>query len=143
MLLETVRQAQQRAGGSVEESLARLGLPAATYYRWQERERRGCLADQVVVPRLRGRPATPEEVQAVREFAYAHPRTGYKRLAWQMVDQNVVWLRPYQVYDILREYDLLSRRMLQPEPLKRPPPPEHPDERIPPSEEEPAGPVSK
>ena len=129
MILETIRRAQERTGQSVEEILKQLGVPTATYYRWQARERAGCLADQVVAPGRRVPPPTPAEVSAVRDFALAHPQMGYKRLAWQMVDQDVAYLRPYQVYDLLRADDLLSRRgRSKSEPLKRPLPPDHPDE---------------
>ncbi len=113
----------------MEEILAQLGLPEATYYRWQVREQAGSLADQVVVPGRRAIPATPAEVTAVRNFALGHPQMGYKRLAWQMVDQDVAYLRPYQVYDLLQKGELLSRRAgPRPEPLKRPLPPDHADE---------------
>lgn len=46
-----------------------------------------------------------------------------------MVDRDVACLRPYQVYNLLREGDLLCRRKApDPGPLKRPPPPDHADE---------------
>jgi len=127
--LDTVRQAQERSGKPVEEILSHLGLPEATYYRWQEREREGCLADRVVVPRRQVPAPTPAETTAVRNFALDHSQTGYKRLTWQMVDQDVACLRPYQVYRILGERDLLNRRKVPSlESLKRPPPPDHPDQ---------------
>lgn len=128
-LLEIVQQAQERTGQPVEEILTQLDLPSATYYRWKSRAREGCLADRVVVPRRRAPLPTPEEVVAVCAFARAHPQMGYKRLTWQMVDQDVVYLRPYQVYHILQEYDLLCQRQPPPpESLKRPREPDHPDE---------------
>jgi len=74
----TVRQAQERTGDSVEETLAQLGLPVATYYRWQAREQAGCLADRVVVPRRRVPSPTPAEGTAVRHYALTHTQTGYK-----------------------------------------------------------------
>jgi putative transposase len=124
-----VQRAQERTGESVAEILAQLGLPEATYYRWQAREQAGCLTDQVVVLGRRVVSPTPAEILAVRDFALDHPLMGYKRLAWQMVDQDVAYLRPYQVYDLLRKGDLLSRRAVpRPEPLKRPTPPDHADE---------------
>lgn len=109
--------------------MAQLGLSEATYYRWQAREQDGGLADQVVVPGRRVPAPTPRESLAVRDFALDHPQLGYKRLAWQMVDFDVAYLRPYQVYNLLRADDLLSRRAIpRPEPLKRPPPPGRADE---------------
>ena len=96
MILETVRQAQERTGQPETDILASLGLPPATYYRWQVRAVEGRLADEVIVPRRRAILPTPEEVATVRGFALAHPQTGYKRLTWQMVLEDVAYLRPYQ-----------------------------------------------
>jgi len=124
-----VQQAQERTGQSVDEILTQLRLPGATYYRWKARQQEGWLADRVVVPRRRVLPPTPKEVAAVCAFALTHPQMGYKRLTWQMVDEDVAYLRPYQVYGILKEHNLLCRRAtFKPEPLKRPPEPEHPDQ---------------
>ena len=41
--------------------------------------------------------------------AKAHPREGYRRLAWRMVDEDVVYLVPFAVYGILDRHDLLYR----------------------------------
>jgi transposase InsO family protein len=129
LILESVQQARERSGRPVEEILAQLGLPAATYYRWKSRAQEGRLADRLVVPRRQVLLPTPEEMAAVCAFALAHPQMGYKRLTWQMVDENVVCLRPYQVYRILGEHNLLCRRQAPPpQPLKRPQEPDHPDE---------------
>ncbi len=63
------------------------------------------------------------------EFARAHPLMGYKRLTWAMVDQDIAYLRPGQVYQVLQKADLLRRRPpLAPEPLRRPVPPDRPDQ---------------
>ena len=87
------------------------------------------MADQVIVPRRQALPPTPDEVAAVCVFALDHPAMGYKRLAWLMVDEAVAYLRPYQVYRILAERQLLSRRLMpSTEALKRPPEPDHADE---------------
>lgn len=68
LILETVQRAQERTGESVAEILAQLGLPEATYYRWQAREQAGCLTDQVVVPGRRVVSPTPAEILAARDF---------------------------------------------------------------------------
>jgi hypothetical protein len=109
LILETVRQAQERTGEAVEHILAQLGFPSATYYRWQHREEEGHLVDTVVVPRRRVPVPTSEEVDAGCSWALIHPLTGYKRLTWLMVDEDVVYLRPWQVYTILKERDLPRR----------------------------------
>jgi len=87
----------------------------------------------VAKPRSCGRPAAPgptrEEVLAVSRFALAHPALGYKRLAWLMMWKGVAYLRPYQVREILQEAGLLAPRApVGTGPLKRPAPPERPDQ---------------
>jgi transposase InsO family protein len=68
----------------------------------------GRLADSVVVPRS---PLTvlPEEVKSAVEYAKTHPREGYRRLAWMMVDDDIAYLAPTTVYRILDRHDLLYR----------------------------------
>lgn len=128
-MLETIRQAQARTGEPLGQILTQLGLPVATYYRWQGREREGRLAD-VIVPSPRRVPLPiPTEVEAVRHCALDNPQMGYKRLAWLMVDDDIAHLRPWQVYKILQQYDLL-RHMPRTvgEPLSRPAEPNHADQ---------------
>ena len=129
MILDTVGQAQNRSGQPVTAILNKLDFSRATYYRWQGRAQSGDLADQVVVPQRQALPPTPAEVAAVCDFALAHPMTGYKRLTWLMVDQDVAFLRPYLVYRILKGWDLLARRpQALPEALTQPPAPDHADQ---------------
>lgn len=75
-------------------------------------------------------PPTPIEVETVQRQALVHPLTGYKRLAWSMVDTGLAALRPHQVHRILVDADLLCRRgPLPAEALRRPPPAQRPDEQ--------------
>jgi len=129
VILQNVALAQVRSGQPLQEILPELGLPRVTYYRWQERATVGRLADQVVVPHRQVLLPTPAEVAAVRRFALDHPAAGYKRLTWMMVDEDVAYLRPYQVYRLLVAQDLLQRRPTPvPETLRRPPAPDHADQ---------------
>jgi len=114
---------------SLTQILADLGLPQATYYRWQTRATTGQLADRVGVPGTVSVPPTPAEVERAVNYAKAHPLLGYKRLTWALVDENVAFLRSWMVYDILAEYDLLGRRRPLVEALHCPPEPDHPDQR--------------
>ncbi len=93
------------------------------------RQRQEQLADQVVTPQRIAPVPTPEEKGAVCRFALDNTRVGYKRLAWQMVDEDLAYLRPYQVYDILKVHELLNRcDRPQSDPLRRPAEPDHPDQ---------------
>jgi len=128
-ILETIQQARRHTAKPVKEILEQLGLPSATYYRWQARARAERLTDEVVVPRRRVPRPTPAEVRAVCETALGYPQLGYKRLSWLMVDDNIAYLRPWQVYELLKAHDLLRRgERSVAETLRRPPEPERPDQ---------------
>ncbi len=121
-------QARHLAGLSLTEILSPLGLSKATYYRWRSRAKADRLKDQAGGSTRRSFPPTPQETQAVCAYALTYTATGYKRLTWQMVDQDVACLRPYQVYNILTENNLLARQRRVSEALRRPAEPDHPDQ---------------
>lgn len=129
MLLDTIQDAQIMSDASVSTLLLPLGMSRATYYRWMARAADGRLTDDPTrCPRTALRP-TPEECVAVCTFARAHPLMGYKRLTWDMVDRDIVYLRPSQVYQVLQNANLLARRPpLMLDPLRRPIPPDRPDQ---------------
>ena len=129
LILKTVEQTHEMTGQSVEEVLGKLGISVASYYRWKSRAAKGCLDDVIKLPYRKAVPPTPEEVLKVCGYALEHPEMGYKRLTWQMVDEDIAYLRPYQVYRILEENNLILRRDRPNEGvLKRPPEPDHPDQ---------------
>ncbi len=128
-LLQTITQATDHTGWPQRRLLMALGLSPATYYRWLLRAQQAPLSDRVVVPMREALGPTPTEVEAVCAFARTHPLTGYKRPAAQMLDENIACLRAHQVYAILKEKDLLSRRGPQPDLVSgRPPEPDHADQ---------------
>jgi transposase InsO family protein len=108
VLLNTVSRAQEQSGQPLSWILAELGLTRSVYYDWMGRGKEGCLTDRVVVPRS-PLAALPEEIEAAVAYAKARPRDGYRRLAWMMVDEDVVYLAPSTVYRILDKHDLLYR----------------------------------
>ena len=107
-LLALVARTRERTGWTIRRVLGRLGLARSTYRDWVGRAGRDALADQpTAAPTLDA--LLPEEAAAVRGYALAHPKDGYRRLAWQMVDADVVYLSPSSVYRVLRDADLLYR----------------------------------
>lgn len=127
--MDTVQQAQAVDDAPVSGLLLPLGMSRATYYRWMARAEDGRLADAYTPCVRRSLPPTPPERTAVCDFARRHPLMGYKRLAWDMVDRDIAYLRPGQVYQVLQEANLLARRPpLVLDPLRRPVPPDRPDQ---------------
>lgn len=107
-LLVLVRVTQARTGWTVRRILKRLGLTKARYRDWRKRAGRDALADRPPIAAWRDG-ILAEEKEAVKRYALAHPKDGYRRLAWQMVDADVAYLSPSSVYRILDEADLLYR----------------------------------
>jgi len=107
-LLAVVRVTQARTGWTVRRILKALGLTRARYRDWVKRAARHALADRPPIASFRDG-ILAEEKDAVKAYALAHPKDGYRRLAWQMVDADVAYLSPSSVYRVLDEADLLSR----------------------------------
>lgn len=107
-LLALVRVTQARTGWTVRRILKALGLSKARYRDWVKRAARDALTDRPPMAALRDG-ILAEEKAAVIQYALAHPKDGYRRLTWQMVDADVAYLSPSSVYRILGEADLLSR----------------------------------
>jgi transposase InsO family protein len=128
VLLATIARARGSGGRSLNWILSELGLTRSVYYEWLGKQKIGKLADRVVVPRSPLK-VLPEEVKSAVEYAKIHPREGYRRLAWMMVDDNIVYLSPTAVYRILDRHDLLYR-WKRPEPGfgRRVPEATYPDE---------------
>ena len=51
----------------------------------------------------------PEERQAVIDYKRTHPTTGYRRLTWMMVDEDVAYVSPSTTLRILTEADLNTK----------------------------------
>jgi len=128
VLLATVARAQELSDQPLNWILDELGLTRSVYYDWLARGKEGGLTDRVVVPRS-PLAALPQEIEAAVAYAKARPRDGYRRLAWMMVDEDIVYLSPSTVYRILDSHDLLYR-WKRPEPGegRRVPEANYPDE---------------
>lgn len=107
-VLALVARTRARTGWRLRRILKRLALSKSRYHEWARRAEREALDDLVRPPRCPWQ-ALPEEVDAVLGYAVSHPREGYRRLAWMMVDEEVAYLSPSSVYRILDDADLLYR----------------------------------
>ena len=104
---EEVELARRRSGWPAKRTLAVLGIPRRTYYRWLREE-----AWSRALPAEPVRPVQPyealvEEKAAVLEYARRHPELRHRELAWRMVDEEVAYLSPSTVYRILKEANLV------------------------------------
>ena len=82
-----------------------LGLSASKYFNWKQRYGKAN-EHNTKVPRDHWLEAWEHE--AIVDFARAHPRDGYRRLTFMMLDQDVVAVSPSSVYRVLAKAGLLK-----------------------------------
>jgi len=104
---EEVKQARQRSGWPAKKTLAALGIPRRSYYRWLREEAWARVLPAEPVKPVQPYEALPEEKEAVLDYARRHPELRHREMAWRMVDEDVVYLSPSTVYRILKSADLV------------------------------------
>lgn len=131
-VLELVPRTQARTVGIRGWTLGRivhaLGLTVGRYHAWQRRAAVQALADAPSVG-LQHDQVLEEERVAVLAYALAHPKDGYRRLTWRMIDEDVAYLSPSTVYRLLQDADLLARWKRSTRTGTAPPKPTRPHER--------------
>ncbi|MBI3733583.1 MAG: transposase [Chloroflexi bacterium] len=80
-------------------------------------------------PQREALPPTAAEAETARDCATHPPWLGYKRLTYALLADNKAFLREWMVRDLLSAAPLLGRRTPAPTLLRRPPEPDHPDQR--------------
>ncbi len=98
----------KQTGICIGQFLSLLGLSKSTYYDWKARygAPNGTHASLPKTSWL-----LDWEKQAIITYALAHPDQGYRRLAYQMIDEDVVAVSPSSVYRVLKGADLLGRTL--------------------------------
>jgi putative transposase len=104
---EEVELARRRSGWPAKKTLAALGIPRRTYYRWLREEAWARALPEEPVRPVQPYEALAEEKQAVLDYARRHPELRHRELAWRMVDEDVACLSPSTVYRILKEANLV------------------------------------
>jgi len=86
--------------------LSAYGIKNSTYHGWFDDDG-NLLAPKPRVP-VNDRKILPSEVEAVIAYRRLHPDIGYRKLTYQMIDENIACLSESAVYNILQAHDLLS-----------------------------------
>ncbi|MCI0407667.1 MAG: IS3 family transposase, partial [Acidobacteria bacterium] len=102
-----MEQARKRSSWSAQQTLAALGIPRRTYYRWLKEEAWARALPAEPVKPVQPYEALAEEKQAVLNYARKHPELRHRELAWRMVDEDVACLSPSTVSRILKEANLV------------------------------------
>ena len=108
-MVAEVEQAKTRSQMRIDEVLSHLGIARSNYFRWKKEQRWNTTPCEPTPP-VQAFEALPEEKEAVKTFALAHPEIRHRELAWRMIDEDVAYLSSSSVYRILREARLMHRR---------------------------------
>jgi putative transposase len=104
---EEVELTRRRSGWPAKRTLAALGIPRRTYYRWLKEEAWARALPVDPVKPVQPYEALAEEKEAVLDYARRHPELRHRELAWRMVDEDVACLSASTVYRILKEANLV------------------------------------
>ena len=83
-----------------------LGISSAKFYQWKDRygkanEHNGKVPRDFWLEEW--------EKQAIIRFYHEHPKKGYRRLAFMMLDRDIVYVSPTSVWRVLSQAGLLRR----------------------------------
>ena len=110
-VVDFVRRWSEDTEIGVGHFISWLGIRGSKFYGWRQRYGR-VNEHNGWVPRDFWLGAWEKE--AIIEFYREHPREGYRRLAFMMLDANVVGVSPASVWRVLRSAGLLSRWQAKP-----------------------------
>ncbi|MEM0159579.1 MAG: hypothetical protein QW478_05305 [Candidatus Micrarchaeaceae archaeon] len=96
----TIVTTASRSFFSTSRILSILGISRAWYYR------------QLHLPLIIDKRFNPFEVRdeemRVLKYRYDHPKMSFRLLAYSMIDRDIAYLSPSEVYKILKKYDLIT-----------------------------------
>jgi transposase InsO family protein len=104
-VVATVEKSAQRAGWPLSRLIALVGIGRDRFYNWCGR--RG-LPNRHNAPLPKDGWLLSWEKAAIISFYHAHSGEGYRRLAWMMVDADVVAASPTSVWRVLKNAGLLE-----------------------------------
>jgi transposase InsO family protein len=105
-IVETITAYNQKTGISIRRLLGFVGLSSSKFYQWKARYG---LVNKHNGKIPRGFWILPWEKQAIIDYALNHETEGYRRLCYQMLDEDIVAVSPSSVYRTLKEVGLLSK----------------------------------
>ena len=105
-VVDFMNQWSEKTKISLHNMLKWCSLPASKFYNWRDRyglanEHNGKIHRDYWLER--------EEKEAIINFFINNPRNGYRRLAFMMIDQDVAYVSPTTVYNVLKREGLIDK----------------------------------
>ena len=105
-MIDFVNRWREKSALPTSRFIAWLGVATSKFYNWRQRYGR---ANEHNGKIPRDFWLTDAERQAIIAFHFEHPLEGYRRLAFMMIDANVVFAAPATVYRALSGAGLMQR----------------------------------
>lgn len=110
-MIDYVAYWTKRSGMSAATLYGWIGLPESTFYSWRKRygranEHNGQIPREFWLEEW--------ERDAIITFYKQHPLDGYRRIAFMMIDADIVAVSPSSVYRVLKKAGLIGRRNIEP-----------------------------
>ena len=118
---KTVEKTSERSGFPISRILRILGISKAWYYRHLD-------PTPIIDRRFNPFSISTEEL-AVLSYRNNHLKMNFRLLAYSMIDRNIAYLYPSEVYKILKKYDLITPWKRQLWEQSKPERAKYPDER--------------
>jgi hypothetical protein len=101
-----IRRFHVKTGLAMETLLKHAGISKSTWHEWEKR--RGIeTAHADNIPKRYY--LTPSEVQAIIAYCLENPLKGYRALCWEMVDQNIAYVSPSSVYNVIQRHNVMKK----------------------------------
>ena len=117
----TVETTASRSSFPITRILNILGISRAWYYRHLD-------LPPIIDKRFNPFEISDEELRVIK-YRYQHKKMSFRLLAYSMIDKDIAYLSPSEVYKILKKYDLITPWERKTWPSSRPERAKHPDER--------------
>ena len=117
----TVETTASRSSFPITRILNILGISRAWYYRHLD-------LPPIIDKRFNPFEISDEELRVIK-YRYQYKKMSFRLLAYSMIDKDIAYLSPSEVYKILKKYDLITPWERKTWPSSRPGRAEHPDER--------------
>ncbi len=104
-VIEYVQIIHQRSNISIQRLLSWIGISPSKYYDWVDRCGKANNHNGSIV---KEHWLLPWEREAIIRYYSSHSEEGYRRLAYMMLDENVVAVSPSSTYRVLKTTDLFN-----------------------------------
>ncbi len=105
-IIDYVRYWSEKTGIQKTRFIPWLGITTSKFFNWQQRYGKAN-GHNGLIPRDFW--LTESEKQAIIEFYGTHPGEGYRRVAYMMLDADIVAISPSSVYRVLKKAGLMRK----------------------------------